>query len=388
MTMQSQEYDVVMVGARVAGAATALHLAGAGHRVAVVDRNGPPVDTTSTHALMRTGVLQLCRMGLLDQVIAAGTPAVRQVKLVFGEKTVQFPVAVEFGVDAYYAPRRTVLDTIILEAAVAAGAEFHSGVTVHDVSRDDTGRVNGVFARTGHGGDRWIRARHVVGADGVRSRIARSVGAEVLRSSTPTNAVVYGYFEGIAASGYDFRFVDQRNVGCIPTNDGLTLVFVGGPRHLAPRDGEHYLTETLRRVAPDLGEAVDAGRRVGRLHRSNGIPGMLRAPGGPGWSLVGDAGFSEDPISAHGITDALRDAEICAAAVDTILRDPELEHEAQDHYHGNRDRFAVPLLETTTRLAGFEWDGPEASLLMRHFGDISDEECAYLHRRRTGAVVG
>ncbi|MGH8911415.1 MAG: NAD(P)/FAD-dependent oxidoreductase, partial [Acidimicrobiia bacterium] len=201
----NDHYDVVVVGARVAGAATALHLARAGHRVAVVDRAGPPTDTTSTHALMRTGVLQLRRAGVLDRVVEAGTPPIQGVTLVFGPERISFPVVDECGVDAYYAPRRTVLDKILLEEAVAAGAEFHSDISVSGVSRNDIGRVNGIFARIPEGGGTRVSATFVVGADGTHSRIARSVEAAVLRQNRPTNAVVYGYFEGIEAPGYEFR---------------------------------------------------------------------------------------------------------------------------------------------------------------------------------------
>ncbi|MPZ54550.1 MAG: hypothetical protein GEU79_17800 [Acidimicrobiia bacterium] len=210
----------------------------------------------------------------------------------------------------------------------------------------------------------------------------------MIRSSHPNNAVVYGYFDGIDTTGYDFRFVDHNNVGLIPTNDGLTLVFAAGARRAAPRDSELYLAETLRRVAPDLADIVEEAPRIGRLRRSESIPSILRVPTGPGWSLVGDAGFAEDPISAHGIADALRDAELCAEAVDIALRDPDLETEAQDHYQRTRDRFAHPLLDYTTELAGFAWDGPQASLLMRRLGKVVDEECTYLHRRRTAVPVG
>ena len=379
-------YDVVVVGARVAGSATALHLARAGHRVALLDRAGPPADTTSTHALIRTGVLQLRRAGVLDRIIAAGTPPVRRVDLVFGPERVSFPVSDDFGVDAYYAPRRTILDTILVEAAVEAGVEFHSDVSITGVSRDGTGRVNGTFARTREERGTWIQARHVVGADGTNSRIARSVDAAVLRQRRPNNAMVYAYFDGVEAAGYDFRFVEHRNVGCVPTNDGLTLVFAGGPIAQAQADGERYLMSTLQRAAPDLAEAVGAGVRAERLHRANGIPSILRDPAGPGWSLVGDAGFTEDPISAHGISDALRDAELCAEAVDTALRDPAAEAEGADRYRRIRDRFAVPLMEIAIRLASFEWDEPEASRLLRQIGEISDAECRFLSERQSATL--
>lgn len=380
------QYDVVVVGARVAGSATALHLARAGHRVALLDRAGPPADTTSTHALIRTGVLQLRRTGVLDRIIAAGTPPVRRVDLVFGPEHVSFPVVDAFGVDTYYAPRRTILDTILLEAAVEAGVEFHPDVSITGVSRDDTGRVNGTFARTGEERDTWVRARHVVGADGSNSRVARSVDAAILRQRRPNNAMVYGYFAGVEAAGYDFRFVEHRNVGVVPTNDDLTLVFAGGPIAQAHADGERYLMSTLGRVAPELAEAVGAGARTERLHRANGITSILRDPAGPGWSLVGDAGFTEDPISAHGISDALRDAELCAEAVDTALRDPAAEAEGADLYRRTRNRFAVPLIETAIRLASFDWDEQEASRLLRQIGDVSEAECRFLSERQSATL--
>lgn len=380
------QYDVVVVGARVAGSATALHLARAGHRVALLDRAGPPADTTSTHALIRTGVLQLRRAGVLDRIIAAGTPPVRRVDLVFGPERVTFPVVNAFGVDTYYAPRRTILDTILLEAAVEAGVEFRSEVSITGVSRDHTGRVDGVFARTGEERGIRIQARHVVGADGTNSRVARSVEATVLRQRRPNNAMVYGYFEGVEAAGYDFRFVGHRNVGVVPTNDDVTLVFAGGPIAQAHTDGERYLMSTLDRVAPGLAEAVRTGVRIERLHRANGIPSILRHPAGPGWSLVGDAGFTEDPISAHGISDALRDAELCAEAVDTTLRDPTAEAEAADLYRRTRDRFAVPLIETAIRLASFDWDDQEASRLLRQISDVSEAECRFLSERQSATL--
>ncbi|HJR86601.1 MAG TPA: FAD-dependent oxidoreductase [Acidimicrobiia bacterium] len=379
-------FDVVVVGARVAGAATALHLARAGHDVLIVDRVGPPADTISTHALMRSGVLSLRRANVLDRVVEAGTPEIRQVGLVFGSEQISFPVADEWGVDAYYAPRRTVLDAALLDVAMEAGVTFISGLSVTSVLRAEGGRVAGVSVRTAEG-DASISARQVVGADGTNSRIAREVEAPTLYFSKATNAVVYSYFQGIPTSGYDFRFLNHRNVGLIPTNDGLSLLFVGGPLSEAPVDSEEYLITTLRRVAPDLAEAVGSATRTERFYRAKGIPNLLRDPGGDGWSLVGDAGFTEDPIAAHGITDALRDAELCAEAVSTSLRDPSLEVEAKSRYREVRNRFANSLLEATVPLANFEWDGAEASQLLRKIGEVAEDECELLTSRSTFSLV-
>ena len=369
--------DVVVVGARVAGAATALHLARSGLDVLIVDRAGPPADTVSTHALFRPGVLQLQRAGVLDRIVASGTAPIRQVSLVFGDERITFPVADEYGVGAYYAPRRTVLDTVLLDAAVEAGARFVTGVSVTGVLRDDRGRVTGVSARTSQGSVE-IAARHVVGADGTQSRIARAVDAPTLASFPPSNSIVYGYYQDIESSGYEFRFVQRRNVGVVPTNDNLALVFVGGPLPEAPVDGEQYLLRTLESVAPDLAEQIGRASRVGGLHRANGVPTLLRDPVGPGWSLVGDAGFTEDPISAHGITDALRDADLVAEAIARSLSEESTEVEAMAAYRMTRNRFAQALIENTVPLARFRWDGPEASRLLRNLGEIANDECRLL----------
>ena len=383
-----RRYDVVVVGARVAGAATALHLARAGHQVLVVDRAGPPADTVSTHAIMRAGVLQLRKSGVLDAIVRAGTPAIRRVDLVFGDERVSFPVTSEHGVAAYYAPRRPVLDSALLTAAVEAGAEFRTAVSVNDVVRDPSGRVTGVVARTPGGHQERIGAGWVVGADGTRSRIARAVNAAVARYHRPTNAVAYGYFAGIDAPGYEFRFVQQRNVGFIPTNDGLTLAFAGGPVSAAGRNSYRYLTGTLDQVAPDMAAAVRANELIGRTYRTNGTASVIRDPAGAGWALVGDASFTEDPISAHGITDALRDAETCAHAIDTALRDPWAEPDALATYRDRRDHFALPLFDHAATLAEFGWDAGEASRLLRRLGDIGDAECCFLTSGQSALPYG
>src|SRR5262245_12108733 len=116
-------YDVIIVGARVAGSATGMLLARIGFKVLVVDRASFPSDTLSTHQVQLPGVACLRRWGLLDRVIAANTPATRQVTFDTGFVRLEgrFP---EFqGVDALYSPRRTILDKIIVDAARDAGAE-------------------------------------------------------------------------------------------------------------------------------------------------------------------------------------------------------------------------------------------------------------------------
>ncbi len=177
----SPEFDVAIVGARVAGAATALLLARAGLKVVVLDRTTYGNDTLSTHALMRAGVMQLSRWGLLDDVIASGTPAVRRTTFFVGPDPLVISIKPAYGVDALYAPRRTVLDPMLVDAAAAAGADIRFGVTVSGLERGDDGRVTGLVGHDAGGAPVHVRARLVVGADGPGSSVAEWVGAEALR---------------------------------------------------------------------------------------------------------------------------------------------------------------------------------------------------------------
>src|SRR4051794_8463466 len=176
-TTGRHRYDVAVVGARAAGAATALLLARMGHDVLLLDAAFFPSDTISTHQLARPGVVQLDRWGLLPDVLAGGAPAIRDVTFSSGGETVQRTVKDSAGVDLLVAPRRHIMDTLLVEAAVDAGAVLASGVRVTDVRHDSSGRVVGVHAVDRAGDLLAVSARFVVGADGLTSRVADAVQA-------------------------------------------------------------------------------------------------------------------------------------------------------------------------------------------------------------------
>src|SRR4051794_15756966 len=194
-TTRASSYDVVVVGARVAGASTAMLLARAGLRVLVVDKARAGTDTLSTHALMRGGVLQLHRWGVLDAVVAAGTPAVRHTVFHIDEERTDISIRPAYGVDALYAPRRFILDRLLSEAALEAGADVRYGVHATGLVWRDR-RVTGVVLREPGGAERVVHADLVIGADGARSRVAAWVQARLLRTASATAAGVYGYFRG------------------------------------------------------------------------------------------------------------------------------------------------------------------------------------------------
>lgn len=353
-------YDAVIAGARVAGAATALLLAREGLRVLVVDPLPRGRDTLSTHALMRGGVLQLHRWGLLEAVKAAGTPPIRVTTFDYPDGEIPVPIKEKDGVDALYAPRRTVLDPLLLEAAEAAGAEVVHGLRVEALVGEGEGRIRGVWLRGPQGAVR-ADAGLVVGADGVRSRMAELLRAPLTVEAAHTTASIYGYWRGLPDHEYRWYFREGAGAGIIPTNDGAACLFVSvhpaAFREARGRGLDDLFHREVRRVDPELAARLAPGARVGTLRGFAGRLGYLRRSVGPGWALVGDAGYFRDPLTAHGISDALRDAELLARAV---VRGGE---EALQEYEATRDAVARGLLEVTDRIASLDWEVEEVKAL-------------------------
>jgi len=343
-------YDAVIVGARCAGASTALLLARAGARVLLIDRQPYGSDTVSTHALMRTGVLQLRRWGLLPRVMAEGTPPVRHTTFHYGEEAIRVTIKPEHDVDYLCAPRRTVLDRILVDAAREAGADVRHGVQLADLDMRN-GRVLGAHLKGADGTMTAVRSGIVVGADGKQSTVARRVNAEPYIEGTGASGCVFGYYENLPDDGTHWYFGDGVSAGVIPTNGGQHCVFVGvpGDRFAATFRGnmESAFLEMAARNTPWLRDGIEKARLVGRLRGFCGIPGYFRQSYGEGWALVGDAGYFKDPATAHGITDALRDAELLARA---ILSGRS---RALADYQNTRDALSRPLFEATDAIASF-----------------------------------
>jgi 2-polyprenyl-6-methoxyphenol hydroxylase-like FAD-dependent oxidoreductase len=329
-------------------------LARQGLRVLVVDPARPGSDTLSTHALMRGGVLQLHRWGVLDAVRSAGTPAIRTTTFHYSDEVISIPIKERDGVDALYAPRRTVLDAALANAATAAGAEVVHGLSVMELIRDDDGRVRGARIAGSDQQSRDVAADLVIGADGIRSRVARLLGLGFEHTVPHTTASIYGYWKDLGLEGNHWYYELGAAVGSIPTNDDETCVFASVPqeRFAAERgDGlEALYAVVLDEVSADLARRVTGSEGPGKLRAFAGTPGFLRRAAGPGWALVGDAGYFRDPLTAHGITDALRDAEILARAV------AQGTDEAVVRYDEERYERVRGFFEITDRIASFDWD--------------------------------
>ena len=376
-------YDAVVVGARVAGASTAMLLARAGARVLLLERTPYGSDTLSTHGLMRAGVLQLSRWGLLDQVAAAGTPPVTRTLFHYpGSRPVRISIRASQGVPALYAPRRHVLDRILVDAAAAAGVEVRHGVSVTDLLTDPGGRVTGVRGVDAATGRFTAYAKTTIGADGIRSTVAAAVGAPVERASAAGGAVLYGYFDGLPTEGYEWAYGTATAAGLIPTNDGQTCVFVGTTPELlrlARRNGaDAAFPELFGRAAPLLRDRLESATRVGRLRGWSGQRGHIRRSHGAGWALVGDAGYFRDPITTHGMTDALRDAELLADALLATWAGEQSEAVALSGYQAKRDRLSLQLFDVSDRIAGYGWDSAEIQQLLREVSSAMSDEVGML----------
>jgi flavin-dependent dehydrogenase len=368
--------DVIVVGARPAGAATAMLLARAGLRVLALDRARFPSDTLSSHQIQTPGVALLRRWGLLDRLGAAPVTRVRfdpGVEVLTGD----FP---DFdGGHALYSPRRTVLDAVLVDAARAAGAEVREEFDVVSVDRDDTGRVIGVTGRPrgAAGAPETIRAALVVGADGKRSTVAAAVGARASRARDGLALAAYTYWSGLPMTVGELYQRPGRAVAAFPTNDDLTMVYVAAPRAELPafRAEDAYLA-TLDRCG-DLGERVRAATRAERYRLAPDQPNAVRRSHGPGWALAGDAGLVLDSVTAQGISNALRDADRLAAHV---IRAAAANRPLDTHlatYQRERDASRRPMYDFTVRQASFA-PSAAADALFRALAGRPDEISRFL----------
>ena len=279
-------YDVVVVGGRVAGASTALLLARSGAKVVLVDRGRHGSDTVSTHGLMRAGVLQLLRWGVLPEVIAAGTPPVRDVIFHYADaEPVRVTLRPSAGVDALYAPRRHLIDRLLVDAAAAAGAEVLHETSATQLLRDPTGRVAGVRALGRQGDTAELHASFTVGADGLRSTVAEGVAAPVAWQGMTEGAVLYRYFEDLPAEGYEWAYGDRAAAGLIPTNDATCVFVATSPARLRRlrRDGSEQAFRTrsgeCRPHVRRSGGSRHAREQPPRLGGSSRLPAALLGSG-------------------------------------------------------------------------------------------------------------
>jgi flavin-dependent dehydrogenase len=353
-------YDAIIVGARAAGSPTAMLLARKGHRVLLVDRAGFPSDTLSTHYIHQPGVARLRRWGLLDRLIATGCPPSRSLVFDVGAFALTGAPPPSDGVTEGYAPRRTVLDSLLVEAAAEAGAEVRTGFPVDELVLED-GAVVGIRS-----GDTLERARIVVGADGRNSFVARSVQAPEYDTRPGLACAYYTYWGGVEGGDVELYPRERRMVmGGARTNDDLRIVIIFWPKdefHTVRANVDRSFRDALA-LAPQLAERLATGERADRFYGIGDLPFYYRKPFGPGWALVGDAGYHKDPITAQGITDAFRDAELLADALDAGFSGTRQLDEACAGYERIRNEETRGLYELTYEFASLASPSPEQQSL-------------------------
>lgn len=362
------EYDVIVVGARCAGSPLAMLLARKGYRVLLVDRDHFPSDTVSSHQMFQTGLARMQRWGLLERLVHTGCPPLERMIFDMGGTLIEgAPIAVD-GVSVLYVPRRTVLDALLVDAAVEAGVEMEERCSVTGVVFEND-RVAGVRVRRNGGPESQVSASLVVGADGKNSIVARSVGAEKYRDEGTVTCSYYSYWS-VDPTAVKNLILAREDWGIAygPTHDGLMIANMSAHPSYLPEfraDIEGTFFRLLESGAPDLAEALRYGRREERFRGLAEIPNFFRRSHGRGWALAGDAGYYRDPITAQGISDAFRDADLLAGAIDDGFGGAVDIDESLAAYASRRDEESKAAFEWTLVSARFISPHPRVTKLMQ-----------------------
>lgn len=188
-----------------------------------------------------------------------------------------------------------MLDKILVDAAVEAGAELREEFTTEEVLLED-GRVTGIRGRTRNGSSMTEKARFVIGADGLHSLVACAVGASTYRERPTVACAYYTSWSGVSVSGAELYTRENRFIVAFPTNDNLVCNLIEWPKEDFPAvraDIEGQFLKALE-LAPGLAERTRGGQRAGRFVGTAELPNFFRKPYGLGWALVGDAGYYKD----------------------------------------------------------------------------------------------
>jgi len=351
-------YDVIVIGARCAGSPAAMLFARQGYRVLLLEKARFPQDTLSSHYIHQPGMALLGKWGLVDALVDAGCRPINHESYEgLGVRLDGFSLPVD-GYRTTYAPRRFVLDPILADGAVKAGAEFQEGCAVTDLLVEDD-RVVGVRYTTPGGAEATARARLVVGADGMRSLVARKAGAQNVIEHPRMTCVYYSYWADVPAQ-FELYERPERWIAALATNDDLTLIMTYFPQsdfHQVRTAVEPAYLEAVRSTAPELFERMSAGRRVEQLYGTGHQENFFRKAYGPGWVLLGDAVHHKDSITARGITDAFIQAQSLVDHVGQGLHDDAALKAALRRYENDLNDDFLSLYQGVLNVAELKTEG-------------------------------
>jgi 2-polyprenyl-6-methoxyphenol hydroxylase-like FAD-dependent oxidoreductase len=352
-------FDAIIVGAGVAGSATALLTQRASHPVLLLN-NDTAAPAHAAEIVWHAAVAKLNRWGLQEEFEALGAPAITRVRVnLWGTALTGSPTPLG-RVDRFYAPLRSSLDKMLQEEAARVGVVVRNGFEVTELIKSGN-VVSGVRGRNAEGAVVEETAKVVIGADGRDSFVASSVKAPFTDQRTPGCVCVYGMWSGVALTEAHFSIREGAAYELVSSQSGLTRAAVYWSESAHPNSGHAPESAYLSILKSDerVASLLADGRVEGSLAVTLDAPAFMRQGQGPGWALVGDAGYYENPITAQGIVNAFRDAEFLAMALDEAFSGRRPLHAALRDYDVNRTENAASMYEATDRRSRLKTPPPE-----------------------------
>jgi flavin-dependent dehydrogenase len=377
-------YDAIVIGARCAGSPTAMLLARKGYHVLLLEKATLPSEVPRGHVIMSPGSALLKRWGLLDRVIASNCPPLLKLTMDLGPFALSAePTLAEEGA-LLYGPRHGTLDKILADAAVEAGAELRESFLVREILMEGD-RVTGIRGSGPDGKSVMEQAKIVIGADGLYSLVAQTVQASQYEVRPTLTCSYLTYFSGLPAEGATGYMRGNRFIVTFPTNDSKTCVGMQLPREELQTFRSDVAGNFMKVVdlVPELAARVRNSKQEERILGAGEIPNFFRKPYGPGWALVGDAGYHKDPFTAQGIADAFFGAELLSEAIDAGFSERRPLEEALADYERQRNQDAFPKYELNCQMASFEPPTPEMQQLFMALQGNRAETSRFL-----GTIVG
>jgi flavin-dependent dehydrogenase len=350
------KYDMIIVGARCAGSATALLLARKGYRVLLADKASFPSDTMSGHFIHTRGLACLQRWNVLDRLLATDIPRVPRTIMDTGEVVLEGETLPIDGINYSMGPRRYIIDTLLVQAAVEAGAELREKFTVQRLLEHD-GTIVGIQGRTAGGEVMSDYASMVIGADGMHSLVAREVNAPVYQTHNVLTCCYYSHWSNLPLDTLQMYLAPQGSVVAFPTNNNLALIGISLPYNRFNEvrlDVTTNFLATVALLAPMLSALTTRATLEERFMGTGDLPNFFRKPYGPGWALIGDAGYHTDPVLGEGISNAFIEAERLVQFIDRGLSEAETLPAALAEYEVQRNQESIPLYEMTMGVASFK----------------------------------